>query len=219
MVISSEASALIAQLRETVLRLEQEKELLEARCSRIEKDREHAWYWATRDSLTGLPSRALFEDRLLLTVKLAERASRRVAVAYLDLDGFKQLNDHYGHAAGDELLVRIARRLQQALRETDTVARFGGDEFALLLEDLDPVVAAEFLRERVHRSVCAPMELDATFNGAPVVIRPRVSIGVALFPDHARSADQLLKLADQSMYAAKRAGGGVQLNGSRPPEK
>ena len=199
-------------LQATIRQLEHEKELLHARCTRIQKGQKRAYYWATRDALTHLPNRALFQERLDLTMKLAARAHRRVAVGFMDLDGFKQVNDHYGHAAGDELLTRVSQRLQQAMRESDTVARLGGDEFALLLENLDASVASEFLRERVHRIVCAPLVLDATLGGAPVVVRPRASIGIALYPDHAATREDLLKRADASMYAAKRTGGGVCLS-------
>jgi len=198
-------------MRATIAQLEHEKELLHARCTQIQKGQKRAYYWATRDALTHLPNRAMFEERLELTMKLAARAHRRVAVGFMDLDGFKQVNDRYGHAAGDELLTRVSQRLQQAMRESDTVARLGGDEFALLLENLDASVAAEFLRDRVHRIVCAPLVLDATLGGAPAVVRPRASIGIALFPDHAGTREALLKQADASMYAAKRNGGGVRL--------
>lgn len=209
---------LVPQLLETVARLEQSNASLSARCARLEEERAHAWYWATRDPLTHLPNRALFEDRLELTVKHAWRAGRHFAVAYLDLDGLKPLNDRHGHAAGDELLVHVARRMEQALRETDTVARFGGDEFALLLEGLDGASATEFLRERVHRQVCAPLVLEATLDGVPAVVRPRLSIGIALFPDHAATREELLRRADGAMYAAKREGGGVRL-GEDPGER
>lgn len=202
---------LIPRLLETVARLEHSNAALSACCARLEKEREHAWYWATRDPLTRLPNRALFEDRLDLTMKRAWRAGRNFAVAYLDLDGFKPLNDLHGHAAGDEMLVQVARRLQQGLRDTDTIARFGGDEFALLLEDLDGAGAVEFLRDRVLRQVGAPLVLEATLDGVPAVVRPRVSVGIALFPDHATKREELLRRADGGMYAAKREGGGVRL--------
>jgi len=201
-----------AALLETIRQLEHERDLLRARCEEIRNGTPQAYGWATRDALTQLPNRALFEDRLELTLRLASRSCRRVAVGYMDLDGFKQVNDHYGHAAGDELLTRTAQRLQLAMRDSDTVARLGGDEFAFLLENLDAGVAAEFLRERVHRILCAPLVLDATFSGVPAVVRPRASIGIAVFPDHARTRADLLKRADASMYAAKRRGGGVYLS-------
>ena len=201
----------VAALARTIERLEREKAELRARCSRIREEQQRAWHSASHDALTHLPNRALFEDRLELTLRLAGRARRRIAVAFMDLDGFKGINDRFGHAAGDELLARIGRRLQLATRESDTVARLGGDEFALLLEDLDAPVAADFLRERVHRVVCAPLVLDATLAGTPAVVRPAASIGVALFPDHAGSRDALLRRADASMYAVKRAGGGVRV--------
>jgi diguanylate cyclase (GGDEF)-like protein len=198
-------------MERAIERFERENARLQARCARIREEQLRAWQSATRDALTRLPNRALFEDRLTQALHLAARARRRVAVAFMDLDGFKQVNDCHGHCAGDELLTRVAQRLRQATREGDTVARLGGDEFALLLENLDAQACVGFLRERVHRIVCAPLVIDATLGGAPAVVRPRASIGIALFPDHAQGGDALLRRADASMYAVKRDGGGVRL--------
>jgi diguanylate cyclase (GGDEF)-like protein len=211
----ADTAALEAMAR-TIERLEREKARLRARCARIREDRERAWESASRDALTRLPNRALFEDRLELMLRSAARAGRRFALAYLDLDSFKQVNDRHGHAAGDELLARVGRRLQLVTRDSDTVGRIGGDEFALLLGDLDMPVAVEFLGERIHRVVCAPLVLDATLSGTPAVVRPAASIGIALFPDHADTGAALLKRADASMYAVKRDGGGVRLCDAGP---
>ncbi len=182
-------------------------------CNALKEDQKAAWRQATCDALTGLPNRALFEDRLEQSLKQAARSRHRFALGFMDLDGFKQVNDRYGHAAGDELLADVAVRLKRVLRDTDTVARIGGDEFVVLFRDLDRVEACGFLRDKLHRAICEPTTLHATFDGRPVRIQPRASIGIALYPDHALEGSTLLKIADASMYAAKRAGGGVCLCG------
>lgn len=182
-------------------------------CSALKEDQKTAWQQATRDALTGLPNRALFEDRLEQSLTQAARGNQRFGLGFLDLDGFKQVNDRYGHAAGDELLVRVAMRLRRVLRETDTVARLGGDEFALLFRDLERGEACTLLCEKLSRALGEPVTLEATLDGTPVSLVPRASIGIALYPDHAREGETLLKRADASMYVAKRSGGGVCLCG------
>ena len=156
---------------------------------------------AFRDSLTGLANRALFVDRLDHALALHARDLRPMSLVYIDLDGFKLINDTLGHAAGDDLLVRVAERLTGAVRGGDTVARLGGDEFAVLLEDGgDPADGAA----RVDAALGTP------FVVAGATLPVRASVGVcALEPsDSPVSADELLARADGAMYAAKRAGGG-----------
>jgi diguanylate cyclase (GGDEF)-like protein len=163
------------------------------------------------DTLTGLPNRSLFHDRLQQAVAQARRASRRLAVLYLDLDDFKWVNDTLGHHAGDELLRRMAALLTSSLRETDTVARLAGDEFAIVLPDvgdarqLDKVLAT--LRTRLQKPVrIAGQELKL-----------RASIGVAVFPIHAQDADELLRSADAAMYRVKRARAARRAAHAAPP--
>jgi diguanylate cyclase (GGDEF)-like protein len=186
-------------------------------CARLKERQQAAWREATHDALTGLPNRLLFDDRLDQSLKRATRARRCFAVGFMDLDGFKAVNDCYGHAAGDELLTAVAARLQRALRGTDTVARIGGDEFALLFADVSLAEACRSLRHKLRQAICEPLTLAATLDGAPARIVPRASIGIALYPDHAGDRPALLRLADVAMYAAKRAGGGVCLCGGPPP--
>lgn len=152
------------------------------------------------DSLTGLPNRVLLADRLQHAMAQADRTGGLLGVAYLDLDGFKPVNDRYGHDAGDRLLVEIANRLKEALRAVDSVARLGGDEFVLLLADLDSVQACEQALQRVMASVAAPYSI----GGERVVVT--ASIGTTLFPTDRSDADTLLRHADQAMYAAKQSG-------------
>jgi diguanylate cyclase (GGDEF)-like protein/PAS domain S-box-containing protein len=152
------------------------------------------------DALTGLPNRVLLADRMKLALAQAERSRNLLAVCYLDLDGFKPINDAFGHQAGDRLLVEIAHRLSRSVRGGDTVARLGGDEFALLLGGLASIAECEGALARILEAVAAPTDIDGqTFSVS-------ASVGVTLFPiDHA-DADALLRNADQAMYAAKQAG-------------
>jgi diguanylate cyclase (GGDEF)-like protein len=160
------------------------------------------------DSLTRLPNRLLFEDRLRHALALSERAGERggerrqprLAVLFIDLDGFKPVNDSYGHAAGDAVLKETARRLLSAARDSDTVARVGGDEFLLLMEDLTGLPDAITLARRLVEVLARPFDIA----GQQIAIS--ASVGVVLHPDHG-APDKLIAHADAAMYAAKRAGG------------
>ncbi len=152
------------------------------------------------DTLTGLPNRALLADRLHMALAQARREHTQLAIAYLDLDGFKPVNDTYGHNVGDALLTRIGRRLMAALRETDTVARLGGDEFVMVLGG--SASRQDYLEtlERVLTQLAEPCQL------AEVTVSLSASIGVTFFPDDDSEPDALLRHADQAMYRAKQAG-------------
>ncbi|MBF0628949.1 MAG: EAL domain-containing protein [Magnetococcales bacterium] len=163
---------------------------------------QHIQHLAHFDPLTDLPNRVLFHDRLNHALSLARREEQRIAVLFLDLDGFKKVNDTLGHHAGDDLLVEVARRLSSALRQSDTVSRLGGDEFALLLEALDEVADAERVAEKLLAELNAPIVLadrDVFVGG---------SIGISLFPDDGTSVEELLMHADTAMYQAKAEGKG-----------
>lgn len=165
---------------------------------------------AWQDALTGLPNRSVFMDQLGRHLSAAERGGSLLAVGVLDLDGFKRVNDTYGHAGGDELLIEVARRLRQAFRTSDVVARVGGDEFTLLLPDWPDTDSLELdLRRRLRPVLQRPFRVGAA------EVQVRFSLGVAVAPLHARSVDALLHLADRAMYLAKRGGGGVQLSPER----
>ena len=160
---------------------------------------------AFADALTGLPNRLLFEDRLLHALLHLERANHhrvedRLAVLFVDLDGFKPINDSFGHAAGDVILRSAAARLLQEAGEGDTVARVGGDEFLILLEDVSDVAASITVANRVLASLSQPFEV----SGKHVQIA--CSIGIVVHPDHG-DRNKLVANADAAMYAAKRAGG------------
>jgi diguanylate cyclase (GGDEF)-like protein len=154
---------------------------------------------AMHDALTGLPNGALFRDRLAHAVARAQRTESPVAVLFCDLDRFKAVNDSLGHAGGDELLVTIGRRLGECVRTADTAARVGGDEFAVLLEDLDDADHPEAVARRIVETLGRPVEISGR------EVRPSVSVGVTVGADDAAA---LLRAADLAMYRAKAAGRG-----------
>ncbi len=157
---------------------------------------------AHHDSLTGLPNRLLFDDRLDQAVSLAKRDARQFALLYLDLDNFKPVNDSLGHTAGDELLKSAAERIRRQVRESDTVARVGGDEFTVILPDIARREEAETVARKIIAAVAAPFQLGS--QGQCIAIG--TSIGIALYPTDGRDADALVKAADAAMYNAKQAG-------------
>jgi diguanylate cyclase (GGDEF)-like protein/PAS domain S-box-containing protein len=157
-------------------------------------------FLATHDPLTNLPNRALFNDQFKHALGLANRSGSKVALMYLDLDGFKQVNDTYGHETGDQLLKDISTRFRSELRESDTVARLGGDEFAFIIENIkdqeNVVNVAEKILEVIKQTLLLD-ELDVDITG---------SLGVSVYPDNGEEAEILLKQADRAMYRAKEEG-------------
>jgi len=158
-------------------------------------------HMARHDQLTGLPNRFLFLDRFQQTLVQSRRRKAIVGLMYLDLNDFKGVNDTFGHEGGDEVLAESARRLRGCVREADTVARMGGDEFTILLGDVQGREAVERIAENILQAFEVPFrlgEVERTIG---------VSIGVALFPAHGQTEDELLSRADKAMYVAKRRGG------------
>jgi two-component system CheB/CheR fusion protein len=154
---------------------------------------------ATEDALTGLPNRTLLMDRLRQALIQAQRHGTEAAVLFMDLDGFKVINDTLGHNVGDKLLVQVADRLRKSIRESDTLARMGGDEFIFVINDaqLDGV---KQLCEKVLESLQQGFELEGEQH------QISASLGIAMYPEHSRDENELLRLADQAMYEAKRLG-------------
>jgi len=155
---------------------------------------------ALNDPLTGLANRRLLADRMTMALVHAHRNSSAMAVVYLDLDGFKQINDTLGHGAGDELLKMVAGRLLATVRQEDTVARLGGDEFILALWHVSGSDYAATVAARAIEAVAHPYEIEGNS------VRITVSAGVSIYPDHGEDADSLMKSADLALYEAKEAG-------------
>lgn len=163
-------------------------------------DQEFQGYLATHDMLTGLPNRLLFHERLVQALARAHRGGAKVAVMFLDLDHFKDINDSLGHAIGDATLIKVAKRLKSVLRDVDTVARLGGDEFAFILEDIHDIAQIEPIARKLLASVGKPIQSE----GHQVSVTP--SIGVSIFPDYGNTPEVLVDQADQAMYDAKKSG-------------
>ncbi|MDE2093459.1 MAG: GGDEF domain-containing protein, partial [Burkholderiales bacterium] len=155
---------------------------------------------ASHDPLTGLPTMQLATDRLQMAINGAGRSGSKIAMLFIDLDGFKAVNDACGHEAGDEVLKQVARRLQGAVRADDTVARAGGDEFIVVLVGLLDADAVRPVASKLIAEVSRPFELA---GGTATV---GASIGIAMYPDHADETAGLRRLADAAMYHAKRSG-------------
>ncbi len=181
------------KLAETVARLE--AEIRERKKIAAELD-----FLANHDALTGLPSLRLCKDRLQQSLAEARRKRLLTAVMFLDLDGFKQINDSHGHEVGDQVLKATADRIRAEIRETDTVARIGGDEFIIILTSLPEVGIAERISTDLIRRVARPIRID----DATVAIS--ASIGIAVYPDDGSTAEELMRNADRAMYRVKAAG-------------
>jgi diguanylate cyclase (GGDEF)-like protein/PAS domain S-box-containing protein len=166
------------------------------------REEDHIRRLAHFDALTGLPNRILFGDRLRRMLSQLERRGGKMALLYLDLDHFKPVNDQYGHAFGDKVLIEAAKRMSACVRDSDTLSRRGGDEFVALLESPDPNTAAATVSRKLIDAVAKPMAID----GHSIDIG--ASIGVAIYPSDSDDAEGLLEAADQALYTAKQEGRG-----------
>ncbi len=162
-----------------------------------EATRRRLAHQAFHDDLTGLPNRNLFRDRLQLTMAESTRQGTRCAVLFCDLDHFKAINDSLGHAAGDHTLVAVGQRLLNSVRARDTVSRFGGDEFAIVLQGISRTTDVSYFAEKLLGALAEPMEVEDKVHALTA------SIGIAIFPDDGADEDSLLKQADTAMYQAK----------------
>ena len=164
---------------------------------KVQSELEHMVHF---DALTHLPNRVLLRDRLSQAVARARRAKKLLAVCFIDLDGFKQINDLYGHAAGDQLLINVAMAMEQVVRGEDTVARLGGDEFVVLLTNLNDLIELDLALHRLIEIIGQP----STWGEATLQVS--ASIGITVFPNDAADEETLIRHADLAMYAAKQAG-------------
>ncbi len=197
-----ENAHMYSELQKSAARLEEQNEILQDEIRKrlkVERQLEHL---AHMDSLTGLANRYLFMDRLEMMLAQARRHRTKVAVMFIDLDRFKNINDTLGHSVGDMVLQSAARRLKRALREMDLISRYGGDEFTLALPDIADAEDAGIVADKLTALLSEPFILQEReyHLGA--------SIGISVFPDDAESVEDLIKYADAAMYAAKRDDGG-----------
>lgn len=171
----------------------------------LKQEQERMARLAFYDPLTGLANRRLFKDRLDVVLKQAQRQQQSLALLYMDLDRFKAVNDEYGHEVGDELLKEVAQRLEKTLRESDVIARIGGDEFNIILTDIADAEAAEQVADKVLQAVIEP------FVSGNIELQISTSIGLTLYPDDAVDGKQLIKNADVAMYRSKAQGRNCRL--------
>jgi diguanylate cyclase (GGDEF)-like protein/PAS domain S-box-containing protein len=169
----------------------------------IERKQTETWlrHIARHDVLTDLPNRGLFNDRLLAALARTQPAEDRLALLYIDLDRFKQVNDTYGHATGDLLLREVGLRIRHCVRESDTIGRIGGDEFVVLLNTIKLPEHASMIAEKIRASLNQPFEL------ADHRLLISASVGIAIYPEHGDEKKQLIRHADSAMYRAKKLGG------------
>lgn len=168
--------------------------------TRLKQTNEHILHLAHHDILTGLPNRTLFYDRLNQAMARARRNRGSFAVLFLDLDGFKLVNDTFGHDTGDALLREAAKRITACVRESDTVARIGGDEFTVILNNARSPASTENVAKKIVSTLAHQFDLDGKSCSISV------SIGISLYTDNGEAAEQLVKIADDAMYAAKNNG-------------
>jgi diguanylate cyclase (GGDEF)-like protein len=174
---------------------------------RLRKEAAQTRHFAYHDPLTGLPNRTLLLDRLRQAMARALRLHKQVGLLLLDLDQFKNVNDQLGHAAGDQLLQQVAGRLSQCIRGGDTACRYGGDEFVVMLPEIDGLEAVDAIVQKIRTQLTAPYELD---HGVAEIT---VSVGVALYRTDGQDCSELIKQADLAMYQGKASRRSVALAG------
>ncbi|WP_306522674.1 GGDEF domain-containing protein [Rheinheimera sp.] len=202
----------LAALKEENLAL---KQALRAARAQIAADNAHLEvlkHQSQYDGLTNTPNRLLLQDRFLQALRQAQRSGQLLALLFIDLDHFKSINDHFGHSTGDAVLQSVSQRLQQSIRSSDTLCRYGGDEFVLLLPVLLQVSDASAIAGKIIKAIAAPLQLDGQ------VFELSGSLGIALYPADGDTISDLTLAADQAMYQAKAQGGGCFVfNGSVNP--
>jgi len=197
-----EASEKLSDVNQALKVEVEERGNLEAELAAVKEQGEADRHASLHDLLTGLPNRALFNDRLEHGLAQARRHGWTLAVMFVDLDDFKTINDSYGHDAGDAVLRTIADRLRESTRNDDTVSRHGGDEFLYLLMEIKGEGDARAIADKLIETIRAPCHLVVGGHGFSRSIR--ASIGISLFPNHGATAEALINQADAAMYEAKR---------------
>lgn len=183
-----------------------ERQLLEQELEIAHKEAAATRLASLHDPLTSLPNRSLFNDRLVHGLAQAKRHGWTLAVMFIDLDGFKGINDSHGHTAGDQVLKTVASRLKSMTRADDTVSRHGGDEFLYLLMELQQESDASQIAEKIIARIGEPFELATAAE--PIQVSVKCSVGISIFPRNGSTDKLLVASADKAMYQAKRAGGG-----------
>lgn len=191
--------ALVKDVTEQLVAQENQRAIMKSLSEKKAQESQLA-YQATHDMLTGLANRALFEDRLEHDIELTRRNGEQLAVMFIDLDAFKPINDTLGHRVGDQVLISVARRMRDVLRPTDTLARFGGDEFVLLLPNLETPQQAEVVADRILS------EIGQAHRVGPHELYVTASIGISFLPEHLDAPAKMIQQADMAMYKAKRQG-------------
>lgn len=187
----------VSKLQQSNQRLEVATDEAHTFAKEIERTRDKLAHMAQHDALTDLPNRNLLYDRLAQAIALAHRQGKKFAVMFLDLDRFKHINDSLGHAVGDQLLESVAKRLMEGLRESDTVCRQGGDEFVLVLTDVEHAEDVGHSAQKILAALTVPYSIDQH------EVRITVSIGISIYPDDGQDADTLIQNADTAMYHVK----------------
>lgn len=193
-------------LKSALDELEQRNRQLEVEIEERRRVEQQVRHMATHDALTGLGNRILFKEHLARARAAADRHGRAFALLYIDIDGFKQVNDHHGHGVGDALLCAIADRLRAGLRGEDIAVRLSGDEFAVLMPELADPGAALVRGQEVCALLCAPYDVSDGDGAGRLRINVGACVGIALYPDHTRDEAELIRLADAAMYEAKQQG-------------
>ena len=168
--------------------------------SKLKSSQEKLKHLTHYDALTDLPNRALLVERVEQAIRHANRTSNRVALVMLDLDRFKHINESYGHTVGDKLIADVANNLRHVVRDDDTLARVGGDEFVLLFEDIEDIAKLGFMTERIQRALAAPIELPDQ------IVNMTASMGICVYPEDGANASELIRNADAAMFHAKAQG-------------
>jgi len=204
-----EASEQLAEVNQALKEEVKDRGLLEDELASVKEQGEKDRHASLHDALTGLPNRALFLDRLEHGLAQAHRHRWNLAVLFLDLDDFKEINDTYGHEVGDAVLKTVADRLQEHCRSDDTVSRHGGDEFMYLLMAIRDEQDATLISRKFIDAIQAPFPILA--EGQKIDLCVKASIGISLFPKDGQSAEALIRKADAAMYEAKRKVSGFEL--------